>query len=161
MNVVICKLLRAANHTYGLELLSTALCKYQRLSSGNWILMSNSAETVSRDSEVQAVYWRKHSMLNIKQRRQKVHNQREAVNKNRQTADKILQYYSRINSDLTGGLLLIPELWVCLHFICALQWGCSVIVASTVIPMNIIIPNKPNKSVGHKQLLVSLTSLLC
>lgn len=45
---------------------------------------------------------------------------------NSQTADKV-QYYSRIKSEGTGGLVLIPELWVCLRFVCALQSGCLVI----------------------------------
>lgn len=98
-------------------------------------------------------------MLN-KEVRQKIHNQTGTVNKNSQTADKI-QYYSRIKYKGTGGLLLIPEFWVCLHFICALQWGCSVITANIVILMNTVIPNRPNMSVVHKGLPAPLPRLLC
>lgn len=97
-------------------------------------------------------------MLN-KEVRQKIHNQTGTVNKNSQTADKI-QYYSRIKSKGTGRLVLIPEFWVCLHFICALQWGCSVITANIVILMNTVIPNRPNMSVVHKGLPAPLPRLL-
>lgn len=98
-------------------------------------------------------------MLN-KEVRQKIHHQRGAVNKNSQTADKT-QYYSRIKSEGTGGLVLIPELWVCLHFICVLQWGCPVIIANSVIPMNTVVPNRHSMSVVHQGLLAPLPSLLC
>lgn len=98
-------------------------------------------------------------MLN-KEVRQNIHSQRGAVNMNSQTADKV-QYYSRIKSEGTGGLVLIPELWVCLRFVCALQSGCSVIIANGVIPMTVVIPNRPNVSVVHQGLLAPLPSLLC
>lgn len=52
-------------------------------------------------------------------------------------------------------------LWVCMHLICALHWGCSVIVANSVTQMNIVIPNRPKTSVVHQRLLASLPSLLC
>lgn len=57
--------------------------------------------------------------------------------------------------------MLIPEFWVCLHFNCALQWGCSVITANIVILMNTVIPNRPNMSVVHKGLPAPFPRLLC
>lgn len=66
MKLVIIESIRASNHTQGLDWTVLSMC--QGFITRIWILMSDSAEAVTRDSNVQVVYSRNHSMLNIKQR---------------------------------------------------------------------------------------------
>lgn len=59
-----------------------------------------------------------------------------------------IQGYIRVKPEGTGWVMVNSELWECLNFLCELQQGCLENTVNSVIPMNIVIPNRPNVRVA-------------